>query len=179
MATQLQVHAADGVLSFRWSCADYARFCTMRDVLRAAFDDQSGLRWDATERVWRLPTDQRALFRDWADTWFAPSEQAWTTGPREQTHAGGGRGGQGAGRSSGRGRTTGAGSSLEDAYATLCLTADASPELVQLAYRVLAKMRHPGHGGDDSSMARLTTAVAAIRAADQGQAHAGTTGSAA
>ncbi len=68
--SQLRVTDAGGDLSFRWRCADYERFCAIRDALRATFDDEDGLHWVASARSWRLPSYHLPLFRAFADVWF-------------------------------------------------------------------------------------------------------------
>lgn len=46
----------------------------------------------------------------------------------------------------------------ESAYAALYLTPDAPPEMVQAAWRALAKIHHPDVGGEAAAMARINDA---------------------
>jgi DnaJ-domain-containing protein 1 len=53
-----------------------------------------------------------------------------------------------------------------DAYKTLCLTPDAPPELVRVAYRCLAQIHHPDKAsGDELKMKRINLAFESLRAA--------------
>jgi hypothetical protein len=53
-----------------------------------------------------------------------------------------------------------------DAYQTLCLTPDAPPELVKVAYRCLAQLHHPDKAsGDELRMKRLNLAFEKLKAA--------------
>jgi len=49
-------------------------------------------------------------------------------------------------------------------YGTLCLTAEAPPELVASAYRILAKLHHPDRGGNDERMRQINAAYRQIGA---------------
>lgn len=51
----------------------------------------------------------------------------------------------------------------EDAYAALCLRPGAPPELVQAAYRIMAKRTHPDAGGDTAAMQTINAAVKLLR----------------
>ena len=46
----------------------------------------------------------------------------------------------------------------DDAYAALHLRPGAPPELVKAAYRVLAQLNHPDHGGDTHTMQKINAA---------------------
>jgi DnaJ-domain-containing protein 1 len=53
-----------------------------------------------------------------------------------------------------------------DAYKTLCLTPDAPPELVRVAYKCLAQLHHPDKAsGDELRMKRINLAFESLRAA--------------
>lgn len=52
----------------------------------------------------------------------------------------------------------------ESPFATLYLTDDAPLEVIIAAYRALAQMHHPDHGGTDEEMARLNDAYTRARA---------------
>jgi hypothetical protein len=45
-----------------------------------------------------------------------------------------------------------------------CICSRAPPELIEAAYRVLAKQHHPDAGGDTVTMQRLNTAYAVLKA---------------
>ena len=51
-----------------------------------------------------------------------------------------------------------------DAFATLHLLPSAPPELIKAAYRTLAQLHHPDHGGDTSAMQRINIAYKEIGA---------------
>jgi hypothetical protein len=52
-----------------------------------------------------------------------------------------------------------------DLFATLHLLPTAPPELIKAAYRTLASLTHPDHGGDELKMKRLNLAYEKLRAA--------------
>jgi hypothetical protein len=52
----------------------------------------------------------------------------------------------------------------EDAYAALHLLPSAPPELIKAAYRTLAKLHHPDHGGDEAKMKALNAAFEKLAA---------------
>lgn len=80
-------------------------------------------------------------------------------------------GGSGAGTGPGgraggdrRGRTTDAGPTPREAYETLGIDPDASPETVRRAYRERAKSLHPdADGGDEEAFKRLNDAYERVR----------------
>lgn len=51
-----------------------------------------------------------------------------------------------------------------DTYAVLHLLPSAPPELIKAAYRTLAQLHHPDHGGDTSAMQRINIAYKEIGA---------------
>ena len=51
-----------------------------------------------------------------------------------------------------------------DAYRTLYLLPEAPPELVKAAYRALAQIYHPDHGGDTEAMQRINEAYRMLAA---------------
>jgi DnaJ-domain-containing protein 1 len=53
---------------------------------------------------------------------------------------------------------------IDDAHAELHLLSSAPPELIEAAYRVLAKQHHPDAGGGTVTMQRLNTAYAVLKA---------------
>jgi len=174
---------ANGDLIFRWT-ADLGPFEAARSALRASFSCPDDLYFDGRLKAWRLAGDQAEAFQAWANAHFAPDHQrVWTPDPDEgaddprgrsyraytsSDHAGG-RGGRrtgAGGQRAGTGRTQPGGLSvLEQAYKTLCVTPQAPPELVEGAYRILARLNHPDRGGDTQAMVALNAAVATIRAA--------------
>lgn len=50
----------------------------------------------------------------------------------------------------------------DDPYAILHVNRDAPPEVIEAAYRALAKIHHPDVGGSDAAMKRINVAHAAI-----------------
>jgi hypothetical protein len=50
------------------------------------------------------------------------------------------------------------GNRADDPYTCLHVTPDAPPEVIEAAYRALAKTHHPDVGGSDSAMKRLNWA---------------------
>ena len=52
-----------------------------------------------------------------------------------------------------------------DAWAVLHLKDTAPPELIEVAYRCLARLHHPDRGGDHEGMLRLNAAHASLRTA--------------
>ena len=50
-----------------------------------------------------------------------------------------------------------------DPWKVLCLTPEAPPDLIDLAYRFWAKRLHPDAGGDHTAMVRLNEAVSKVR----------------
>jgi len=52
-----------------------------------------------------------------------------------------------------------------DPYVTLHLLPSAPPELVKVAYRCLAQIHHPDHGGDTAAMQRINAAFKMLAAA--------------
>jgi hypothetical protein len=52
--------------------------------------------------------------------------------------------------------------SSPDAYVTLHLLPSAPPELIKAAYRTLAILNHPDHGGDTGAMQRINSAYQAL-----------------
>ena len=55
------------------------------------------------------------------------------------------------------------GSIQRDPYEVLGVRHDSPPEVVEAAYRALAKVRHPDAGGSDEQMAELNRAIAAVK----------------
>jgi hypothetical protein len=53
---------------------------------------------------------------------------------------------------------------ITNAYATLHLLSTAPPELVKAAYRCLAMINHPDHGGDTEAMQQINNAYARLSA---------------
>ena len=51
-----------------------------------------------------------------------------------------------------------------DPYVTLHLLPSAPPELVKVAYRCLAQIHHPDHGGDTAAMQRINAAYRRLAA---------------
>jgi hypothetical protein len=170
--SQLRVTDAGGDLSFRWRCADYERFCAIRDALRATFDDEDGLHWVASARSWRLPSYHLPLFRAFADVWFPdPDEQVWTE-VRERTRTAGARGGRRGSKKRSTRTESRAGTPLDDAKASLYLRADAPLWACEAVYRAAQKRMHPDVAGSDGHAAAvaLNDAIAVIRAAHQARA---------
>lgn len=54
-----------------------------------------------------------------------------------------------------------------DAYQMLQVTPEADPEVIQAAYRVLARKHHPDMGGSEEQMARINEAWAVLRDAER------------
>jgi hypothetical protein len=50
-----------------------------------------------------------------------------------------------------------------EAFAVLCLTPQAPAPLIRLAFRELAKLTHPDHGGDTAAMQRLNHAYEVLK----------------
>jgi hypothetical protein len=55
--------------------------------------------------------------------------------------------------------------STDELYAALHLLPTAPPELVKSAYRLLASLNHPDHGGDELAMKRLNLIYEKLKAA--------------
>jgi hypothetical protein len=144
---------ADGWWVLAFACPDAARFNNICDMLKATIP--LGERaWDPARRAWLIAEEEQLLrLRHVLPGLEAAVAQAAHASQREHTgctppppaeHDG-----------------------LTDAYAALCLTRRAPPELVTAAYRVLAKRYHPDGGGRHELMVALNASHERVMAALQ------------
>jgi len=106
-------------------------------------------RWSPQEHAWILPASERRPLLNWLAARVHPDALTWVD------------------ELAGRGRCYSPSppdDPLGAAYAALMLQPGAPPELVQAAYRVLAKKYHPDAGGDHATATLINNAVATIRA---------------
>ncbi len=148
---------ADGRYGFWW-LADSATWAAAKNDLRASFPHHTGLKYDGQAREWTVPRYSVERLQRWADAWAG--RQEWDARPRggQQGYARGSEGTPDA--------------SLSSAYRELHLLPSAPPELVTAAYRTLAQLHHPDHGGDTGAMVALNAAVDVIREGQGLQARA-------
>lgn len=144
---------ADGRLGFWWITTDTDLWADAKTDLKLNFPHHTNLRYDGDAREWTIPLYMRDRLQRWASAWA--SRQEWNAasrqgyGGQQQRYSGRSQGAQSAGPTS--------------AYAVLHLLPTAPPELVTAAYRMLAQLCHPDHGGDTQMMMALNEAVATLR----------------
>jgi hypothetical protein len=109
--------------------------------------------WRPGYKCWSLPATASARRRleEWASTWFHDEEIEWEDSGTEANA-----------RADERMSSAAA---LAEAYTVLCLTPAAPRELVGAARRILSKVAHPDHGGDEQAQQRLNAAHDTIVAA--------------
>jgi hypothetical protein len=162
-----------------WTWHDYDRIAIkwrsqahwddIRVSLKEHFPRHCDLNYSGTRKLWSIPGWHRDELEDWLCWTFEPEAVHWDEQPaagssgRTYSH-----GGAGYGYGSYPHRRSA--STVEAAYALLCLTADAPDGLIDAAYRWWSKELHPDLGGDGTHMASVNAAVDVIRAERQRRA---------
>lgn len=153
-------------LTIRWTATDSWTFEDIKHSFRSTFGRHSQATWNGTLKAWTLPHWQYDQVCWWVAQTFERDAVTWldddetdgtsyeyrrTSGTHSQPH-------------------TAAPDPLADAYARLHLRETAPPELVDAAYRTLARLHHPDHGGDTATMTAINQAVALLREARHARA---------
>ena len=149
-------------LLVRWASTDH-----FHDILvgfRAALPRHGDCCWNSEQSAWSVSHQGRSRLEQWLGQTFEPGCVEWL----EEEPAS-----QGTGRTYTKGRAYGYGrfrapaaatTTIEAAYARLCLTPDAPAELVTVVHRWWARQLHPDTGhGDTTKMAAINAAADLIR----------------
>lgn len=94
--------------------------------------------WDPAKKRWAIGPLYAAEIREWTLRFFSASEGKTSTSTKQRTSA--------------------------DPYAALHLLPSAPAELIESAYRCLAKLAHPDRGGTHEQMLELTAAHDVLKA---------------
>jgi hypothetical protein len=141
----------------KWRSAEY--WNEIRVSLKEHFPQHGVLSYNATRKLWSVPLWRRPALEDWLCWTFEPSAVVWDEEPAGEY----GRSYSRSGYSQYR-RLQTSSSTIEAAYAHLCLTPDAPAELVKSVHHWWVRALHPDTGhGDTTRMARINAAVDVIR----------------
>jgi hypothetical protein len=131
------------------------------DSFKARFPTHHDRSYSAQTKTWSVPLRHYTRLAEWAVYWFRAEDQQWDDEPPA-----GGYGRTYSDRSYGRyGQRETSTSTVEAAYAHLCLTPDAPAELLKTVHHWWVRALHPDTGhGDTARMASVNAAVDESRA---------------
>lgn len=154
-----------GRLTVRWTVADSWTFEDVKSSFRSTFGRHSQACWNGALKAWTLPHWQYDALCWWVAQTFTRAAVTWFDDDEEPSYQ--------HRRTSGRGAAHNQAHTPDperDAYARLHLLPTAPPELVDAAYRTLARLHHPDHGGDTATMTAINEAAALLREARHARA---------
>jgi hypothetical protein len=144
-------------IAIKWR--SQAHWDDIRVSLKDHFPRHCDLNYSGTRKLWSVPAWHRDRLEEWLCWTFEPEAVRWD----EQPAGAYGRTYSGTGGGYGSYPRWGSASTVEAAYALLCVTADAPDGLVDAAYRWWSKQLHPDLGGDGAHMASINSAIAVVR----------------
>jgi hypothetical protein len=149
-----------GRLHLKWYVDDSGLWHRILNDFKATFRTHSERSYNSTTRTWSVPLWCRAQLEQWADYWFDDAAQQWEAG--EDGYTAGRTYGESSYGQYSRAQTRT--STVEAAYAHLCLTPDAPAELVKTVHHWWVRALHPDTGhGDTARMASVNAAVDTIK----------------
>jgi hypothetical protein len=148
-------------LHVRWFCRDSELWHEILTSFKSWFPAHHDRSYSPDSKTWSVPRWRAERLATWIEEWFEPGEQEWLdeepAGPYGRTY------GNQSGYSQYRRPQTST-STVEAAYAHLCLTADAPAELVKTVHHWWVRALHPDTAhGDAARMAVVNAAVDVIR----------------
>ena len=150
-----------GRLHLKWYADDTHQWRRILEDFKATFRTHSERSYNSTTRTWSVPLWCRHRLEQWTAYWFDDGDQQWDDEEPAGSY------GRTYGSHSGYGqyrRPQTSTSTIEAAYAHLCLTPDAPAELVKTVHHWWVRALHPDTGrGDTARMASINAAVDTIK----------------
>jgi hypothetical protein len=149
-----------GRLHLRWWADDSMLWRDILASFKARFPTHHDRSYAESTKTWSVPRSHYGRLAAWVDRWFDERDQQWTD---EEAAGEYGRSYSRSGYSQYR-RPQTSSSTIEAAYAHLCLTPDAPAELVRTVHHWWVRALHPDTGhGDGARMASINAAVDTIK----------------